>query len=446
MQHTPLRIALISEHASPLAALGGTDAGGQNVYVAQVAKCMARAGHHVDVLTRRDAAHLPAAVDVCPGMRVLHVDAGPAAHVPKEALLGHMPAFGAAAFQLMRHSVPYDVIHANFFMSGLVGMTLRDRLRVPLVVTFHALGLVRREHQGEQDAFPEARIEIERRLVRSAERVVAECPQDKADLMRLYGASPSRIATVPCGVDLGQFAPGSRARARRELGLADDEFVVLQLGRIVPRKGIDNVIRGVACMRPGRRVRLLVVGGESARPDEAATPEIGRLRALARRCGVESRVTFTGRRQGAALRDFYVASDVFVSTPWYEPFGITPLEAMACARPVVGSAVGGIKHSVVDGVTGYHVPPRDPEALARRLELLRDEPALAEALGLAGARRVREHFTWEQVSTALVEVYGAAGARLVRRPPHRLELVHSAEARAARVGSVAGERVASAQR
>ncbi len=442
MKPKPLRIALISEHASPLAALGGTDAGGQNVYVAQAAKCMARAGHHVDVLTRRDARALPAAVDICPGMRVLHIDAGPAAHVPKEALLGHMPAFGAAALQMLRHSVPYDVVHANFFMSGLVGMKLRDHLRVPLVVTFHALGLVRREHQGEQDAFPEARIGIERQLVRTAERIVAECPQDKADLMRLYGASASRIATVPCGVDLAQFAPGSRARARRELGLADDEFIVLQLVRIVPRKGIDNVIRAVACMRPGLRVRLLVVGGESTRHDESATPEIGRLRALARCGGIERRVTFVGQRQGAELRNFYLAADVFVSTPRYEPFGITPLEAMACARPVVGSAVGGIKFSVVDQVTGYHVPARDPEALARRLEQLHDNPALAEAFGLAGARRVRERFTWEQVSQALIGVYVAAGDRLARLPTRRLELVRSGSARVERVDASLDSRIA----
>ena len=147
MNNTPLRIALTSEHASPLAALGGTDAGGQNVYVTNVAKSMARAGHHVDVFTRRDAPHLPGSVDICPGVRVMHIDAESAAHVPKEGLLPHMPAFGASALQSMQHSVPYSVVHANFFMSGLVGLRLRDRLRVLLVVTFHALGLVRRKHQ-----------------------------------------------------------------------------------------------------------------------------------------------------------------------------------------------------------------------------------------------------------------------------------------------------------
>ena len=225
--------------------------------------------------------------------------------------------------------------------------------------------------------------------------------------------------------------------ARRELGSADDKFAVLQLGRIVSRKGSDNVIRAVAAvhhrvagaLHAGKRVCLLVVGGQSKQPDELVTPEIGELRRLAQSLGIADRVTIVGQRQSDALRKFYVANNVFVSTPRYEPFGITPLEAMACARPVVvwsavcsvvcsavDIAVGGIKFSVVDGVSGFHVASRDPQALAQRLEELRDNPAPADAMGRAGARRVQERFTWEQVSQSLVEVCGAARAGLARMP------------------------------
>jgi glycosyltransferase involved in cell wall biosynthesis len=423
MNSPPLRIAMISEHASPLAALGGVDAGGQNVYVAHVARCLAADGHQVDVLTRRDAAGLATAIDVRPGMRVLHIDAGPGQAVPKEQLLAHMPVFAANARKLFRNSVAYDVVHANFFMSGLVGLKLKQWLGTPLVVTFHALGLVRREHQGAADGFPAERIPIERNIVRGADRVVAECPQDREDLLRLYGADDTRISMVPCGVDLTEFSPGDKARARRELGLADDDFVVLQLGRMVPRKGVDNVIRAVAELQQlggagqARPVRLLVVGGNSAEPDERATPEIGRLRGIAQDCGVAAQVRFTGQRQREALRTCYLAADVFVSTPWYEPFGITPLEAMACGTPVIGSDVGGIRYSVADGVTGYLVPPRDPAALAERLALLRDNPALAAALGRAGIRRVRSRFTWDRIARDLVSVYRAARGETVQPAP-----------------------------
>lgn len=416
----PLRIALISEHASPLATLGSVDAGGQNIYVAHVARCLAQAGHSVDVFTRRDDAALPEVVQMQPRLRVLHMAAGPAHFVRKERLLAYMPAFTSAARHWMARDGGYDVVHANFFMSGLVALRLKDSFGTPVVVTFHALGLVRREHQGDCDAFPGARIDIERRIVAQADRIVAECPQDRSDLMRLYGACDSRIATVPCGVDHAQFAPGDRAAARRRLGLADDDFVVLQLGRMVPRKGVDNVIRALAQLPQAGTARLLVVGGETREPCERATPEIARLRAVAAECGVAERVRFVGQRRRDELADYYGACDVFVTTPWYEPFGITPLEAMACGAPVIGSRVGGIQHTVVDGVTGLLVPPHDPAALAGALAQLRADPRLARDYGRAGMRRARTLYGWTHVAHELADVYDAV--RREARHGERIEL------------------------
>ncbi len=410
-----LRIALISAHASPLSTLGGVDAGGQSLYAAHVADCLARAGHHVDVLTRRDAPDLPAAVDLRPGLRVIHIDAGPAAALPKEALLPHMPEFAQASEKLLRHSEPYDVLHANFFMSGLVARHLKQALGVPYVMTFHALGLVRREHQIGMDSFPSERVGIEHTLVADADAVIAECPQDRADLVRLYNADETRLSMVPFGFDTLEFKPTNMAVARAALGLHPDEFIVLQLGRLLPRKGIDNVIRSLAHLPGHVPARVLVVGGDSREPDETLTPEIARLRAVALEHGVAERVTFVGHRRRDELRLYYAAADVFVATPWYEPFGITPLEAMACGTPVIGSDVGGISYSVSDGETGFVVPPRDPAALAAKLTELYDNPALARAMGRAGIRRARAMFTWEQVTQQLIDVY--QGVRLAQPQP-----------------------------
>ncbi|RZI84493.1 MAG: glycosyltransferase family 1 protein [Rubrivivax sp.] len=412
-----MRIALVSEHASPLATIGGTDAGGQNIYVAHVARCLAKAGHQVDVLTRRDSPDLPPVVDLRPGARVIHIPAGPAAFVPKEKLLGYMPEFARASERLVRNSLPYDVVHANFFMSGLVAQRLKETTNTPFVITFHALGLVRQRHQKEADAFPPSRTEIERSLVKRADAIIAECPQDKLDLTELYGAKPRQLAMVPCGFDPSEFAPMGRARARQSLGLRDDEFIILQLGRLVPRKGIDNIIRSLAHLDRNMRIRLLVVGGDAHEPDETVTPEIARLRQVARDAGVFDRVSFVGHRQRHELRAFYAASNVFATTPWYEPFGITPLEAMACGTPVIASAVGGLQYSVVDGMTGFLVPPNDPAALAKRIAQLYRAPQLAEAMGLAGIRRVRSLFTWERVADQLVDVYES-----VRQPHERFDL------------------------
>ncbi|HEX7127415.1 MAG TPA: glycosyltransferase [Thermodesulfobacteriota bacterium] len=400
------RIGLISEHASPVGLLGGVDAGGQNVYVAELATHLAALGYEVDVFTRRDSARLPERVALGPRLRLVHVPAGPAAPVPKESLLPYMDAFGA----YVRHAARrrrYDLFHANFFMSGLVAADLKAALGVPFVVTFHALGRVRRLHQQGADGFPDARFAIEERVIAEADRVLAECPQDAEDLRRFYDADPSRLVMIPCGVAPETFYPVPRRFARRVTGLPARGTILLQLGRMVPRKGVDIVIRALARLRErhGVRATLVVVGGDGDTPDPAVTPEIGRLAAVAREADVADGVVFTGRRPVESLRFYYSAADVFITTPWYEPFGITPLEAMACARPVVGAAVGGIAYTVVDGETGFLVPPCDPDAVADRVARICAAPQLGRAMGRRGLARVRAHFTWREVSARVAALY-----------------------------------------
>ncbi|TWG81752.1 glycosyltransferase involved in cell wall biosynthesis [Cupriavidus gilardii J11] len=415
------RIALISEHASPLAGPGSVDSGGQNIYVAQLARHLGKRGYPVDVFTRRDKGLLPEAVAMAPNVRVVHVPAGPAVHVPKEQLLPYMNAFGDWIADFMaRDRVGYMVLHANFFMSGMAALRAKRTLDLPLVTTFHALGKVRRQHQGSADGFPDSRFDIETQLVRESDCVIAECPQDRHDLMRLYDADPSIIETVPCGFDGDEFSPVPRRQARQQLGWPTHEFSVLQLGRMVPRKGIDNVVRAMGELRRGFgiRARLYVVGGNSDQPSVAATPEIGRLQKIAAEEGVADAVTFVGRRGREQLRLYYSAADVFVTTPWYEPFGITPVEAMACGIPVVGSAVGGIRSTVLNGRTGYLVPPHDPRALAARLARLACDPVLADRMGQAGRRRAHAHFTWAGVAARMEAVYARlAGVTLDAATP-----------------------------
>lgn len=422
------RIAIVSEHASPLAQAGSVDSGGQNIYVAQIARQFARRGMMVDVFTRRDNVFQPGIVGWMPNVRVIHLNAGPARYLPKEALLPHMEAFSR---QLERHvsdsSAGYDVMHANFFMSAMASLPVAQAHGIPLAVTFHALGRVRRRHQQEADCFPDARFDIEDDIVRRADRLIAECPEDRKDLLELYGADPRRIEVVPCGYDAGEMRPLEMTRARGALGWGEDEFRILQLGRLVPRKGVDNVIRALARLH-GRHglshARLCVVGGNDASADPEATPEIARLRAIAEEEGVLPHVDFVGRRDRDQLAAYYCASDVFVTTPWYEPFGITPVEAMACARPVIGADTGGIRSTVVHGRTGFLVPPRDPDSLAQRLAELAADPELRLRMGRAGRARVRRLYTWERVGRDLLETYSrmATGGRTGIHPAIRPEV------------------------
>jgi D-inositol-3-phosphate glycosyltransferase len=408
------KIALVSEHASPLATLGSVDSGGQNVYVAHVAQQLAKLGYTVDVFTRRDSEACPVVMEWQTGVRVIHVPAGPAHFIPKENMLQHMDRFARFMVDFSRtNSLHYDLVHANFFMSGMVAEHFKQATGTPFVITFHALGRVRRLCQGKSDGFPDARFTIEERLMRSADGIIAECPQDKEDMEQLYAADPDKIDIVPCGFDSDEFqaVPGG---ARQQLGLSEDEFVVLQLGRMVPRKGVDNVIRAIAVLKQvhGIQARLLVVGGNSSEPHAIHTPEIRPLRALANSLGISDQVIFTGRRPRDQLRYYYSASDVFVTTPWYEPFGITPIEAMACGTPVVGAAVGGIKSTVIDGQTGFLVPPNDPDALAQKLAWLHKHPKTAQRLGWAGMRRAYQHYTWRSVAERIADVYETAIAEL----------------------------------
>jgi glycosyltransferase involved in cell wall biosynthesis len=413
-----LRIAMISEHASPIARPGSVDSGGQNVYVARLARHLVRRGHKVDVYTRRDS-DVPERTVCASGVRVIHVPAGPPRFIHKEQLLPYMDPFARFMLRRWREAGGYDLVHANFFMSGLVGCQIKAETGVPLVITFHALGRVRRQYQGQADQFPAERLAIEDRIIEEADRIIAECPQDEEDQVRLYGADPAKIRVVPCGFDETELWPVEMGQARERLGLERYEPLVLQVGRLVPRKGADNAIRGFARLMREHRIaaRMIIVGGESKEPDPVKTPEIGRLQSVARDEGIADRVVFAGQVDRSLLKFYYSAADVFVTTPWYEPFGMTPLEAMACGAPVVGSNVGGIKFTVRDGQTGFLVPPNDPDTLGERLAALCRRPDLRQAFSKAAVTWVNRWFTWRQVSNMVAEVYDDLLGRLARPRP-----------------------------
>jgi type III pantothenate kinase len=404
---------MVSEHASPLAVLGGVDAGGQNVFVEALARELGRLGNEVVVHTRRDDPGLPRRVPLCPGVEVDHVDAGPPAEISKDELLPHMDAFAADLERCWRAERP-DVIHAHFWMSGHAALTAAAPLQLLVVQTFHALGTVKRRYQGGTDTSPAGRIAIECDVARRAERVLPTCSDEVFELMRM-GADAERLTIVPCGVDLSLFSPDGPAAAPTE-----GRRRLLYVGRLVQRKGVGNVISALPQM-PG--VEFVVAGGPE-RERLGEDPEAQRLLELAKAREVDDRVRLLGRVGREQLPALFRSADAVVSVPWYEPFGIVPLEAMACGVPVIASAVGGMIDSVVDGRTGVHVPPRDPERLAEAAGELLADPARCRELGAAGARRARRLFDWRRVAAQVLDVYeGVAASRSgsAANPPHGSE-------------------------
>jgi D-inositol-3-phosphate glycosyltransferase len=389
-----MRIVMVSEHASPLAVLGGADAGGQNVHVAALASALADRGHQVEVYTRRDGPG-PERVALGQGVDVIHVSAGPAEPVPKDDLLPYMPAFGEWLARRWSEEPP-DVVHAHFWMSGVACEHARRAVAFPFAQTFHALGVVKRRHQKDQDTSPPERVPIEARLAAGADAVIATATEEVHELLDL-GAEAESLHVVPCGVDLDLFTgtPDAERWWRHQGGR------ILSLGRLVERKGVDTVI--AALSRLDSEAELVIAGGPAGSFDD--DPEVRRLGAEAERLGVADRVRLVGPLGRGDVAGLLRSADVVACTPWYEPFGIVPLEAMACGRPVVGSAVGGLLDTVVDGVTGIHVPPRDPARLAEVLRELLADPDRREALGRAGAERVAQNYTWTKIAADTEKVY-----------------------------------------
>lgn len=391
-----LTIALVSEHASPLAALGGVDAGGQNVHVARLAGALADRGHSVTVYTRRDACDLPDRVALREGVEVRHVPAGPPEQLPKDELLPFMGDFGRHLARTWRRRPP-DVVHSHFWMSGLASLRAVRELGLPLLHTYHALGTVKRRHQQLADTSPPQRIARETEVGLGCDRVIATCRDEVAELGRM-GIPADKVSVVPCGVDTDMFTPRGPAAER-----GAHTHRLLQLGRLVPRKGAAVSVAALAEL-PG--TELVVVGGPA--PDRVgADPEARRLREVAREAGVADRVRFTGGVPCEEVPPLLRSADVVVCPADYEPFGIVPLEAMACGRPVVASAVGGQLDTVADPATGRLVPPRDPRALARALKELLNDPDAREACGAAGRRRVLSRYGWGSVAAATEAAYSA---------------------------------------
>ncbi|WP_443050598.1 glycosyltransferase [Streptomyces sp. NBC_00286] len=387
-------IALVSEHASPLAVLGGVDAGGQNVHVACLASALADRGHHVTVHTRRDSPDLPDRVPLREGVEVHHVPAGPPEPIPKDELLPHMGAFGRHLAKTWRDRPP-DLVHSHFWMSGLASLWAAHRLRLPMLHTYHALGTVKRRHQQDADTSPPTRIAWETEVGLGCNRVLATCRDEVVELERM-GIPAERITIVPCGVDTDRFTPRGPVAERGPY-----RHQLLQLGRLVPRKGAAVSIAALTRLPD---TELVVVGGPT--PDRLDTdPEVRRLREIARAGGVAHRVRFTGGVSSDDVPPLLRAADVVLCPADYEPFGIVPLEAMACAKPVVASAVGGQLDTVADPGTGRLVPPHDPEALARATGQLLADPAMREACGAAGRRRVLSRYGWSRVAAATEAAY-----------------------------------------
>jgi D-inositol-3-phosphate glycosyltransferase len=411
----PQRVAVLSVHTSPLEQPGTGDAGGMNVYIEQTSARMANRGVAVEVFTRATSSDLPPVAELAPGVTVRHIPAGPFEGLARYDLPNQLCAFTAGVLRAeARHEQGhYQVVHSHYWLSGQVGYLVRNRWGVPLVHTAHTLARVKNTALADGDSpEPAARVAGEDLVVAEADRLVANTDVEAGELVRLYGADPERIVTVPPGVDLATFIPGSRARARRRLGLRDHDVVLAFAGRIQPLKAPDVLLRAAAELLrrdPTLRARLvvLVVGG----PSGSGLGQPRALQELAGTLGIADVVRFLPPQQRDGLAAVYVAADVVAVPSHNESFGLVALEAQACGTPVVAAAVGGLPVAVADRVSGLLVGSHRTADWADALASVALRPAYREQLA-AGAVGHARRFSWDRTTDALLATYAGAAAAL----------------------------------
>jgi D-inositol-3-phosphate glycosyltransferase len=373
-----------------------------NVYVRELVSSLAQAGVECTTYTRADRPGLPDVVQVEPGHRVVHVPAGPFG-LRKEDLPDVVDEFGDRVGALIRDEFPADVIHANYWLSGVAAHRLKHDLDVPLVSTFHTLARVKAEGG---DLEPEWRERAETEIIGCADAICVSCPEEEQQFRRLYGSPAGRLEIVAPAVEHAFFAPGERSGARQALDLPLDAPVLLFVGRIQPLKGPDVAVQALADLRRPDAL-LVLVGGASGTEGER---EVERIVALADELGVSRQLRFVAPQPHHILSTYYRAADVVVVPSRSESFGLVALEAMACGIPVVASGVGGLLSLVDHGETGFLVGDRDPSEFARYVREVLDHPAHGRALGLR-ARQKAQRYTWSFAAARLRRVYADVAAR-----------------------------------
>lgn len=400
------RIALISVHGDPAIEIGKEEAGGQNVYVRQVGEALAKLGWQVDMFTRKASAEDARIVEHLPNCRTIRLTAGPEEFISRDNLFPYLPEFVEQVMKFQAdEGIEYTLVHTNYWLSSWVGMELKRRQGCKQVHTYHSLGCVKYKSVSTIPLIAKTRLEVEKTLLETAERVVATSPQEKLH-MRSLVSSKGNIDIIPCGTDIHRFGSVSKEQAREILGIGKETAVILYVGRFDRRKGIETLVRAVgkSQLRGKKDIKLIIGGG--SRPGQSDGIERDRIEGIVAELGMSDMTIFPGRLGDDTLHYYYAAADVCVVPSHYEPFGLVAIEAMASNTPVVASDVGGLQFTVVPEETGLLAPPKDDAAFAEAIDrILSLDADDRNKMGQAARKRVEKMFSWEGVATQLGELY-----------------------------------------
>ncbi len=402
------RAAQISVHTSPLATLGGADAGGMNVYIRELACHLSQQGLPVDIFTRRTDPETPEVRQICPDVNVVSISAGPTEPIGKNDLFPYIPEFAEQmALYSLRAGVRYDVVHAHYWLSGWAAELARRFWDTPVVQMFHTTAHMKNAVAAQVDRETDLRLRTEKRLLTLSDGIIAANPDERADLIWRMGVPTEKVCTIPPGVDLDTFRPLPNALSRSELGLPASGHIVLFVGRIDPIKGIDTLVDAAEILISRRTLdpppTFVIVGGDLAHDGTPVGPLAGVADAIAAK-GMTSLFRLVGSRPQDQLPVFYSAADVVAVPSRYESFGLVAVEALACGVPVVASRAGGLRFTIDEGATGQLVRPQDPHALAIAIDTVLTNDPLRAAMSQA-ARPSVERYDWSHIAQQVIHVY-----------------------------------------
>lgn len=414
------RIAIVSEQIRPVEL--DADLPAREIYALEVGRALARLGAATDLFVRRIDDTDARLTEVEPGFRLVTVPAGPLGPRPRRTLWMVAPQLRDQILRFMvAEGARYDVVHGASWTAGIAAGDIAKRAGLPHTQLMQAPNAAKQHNLDDPQSSPPQRVRFEQDIAREAQALIARTPSERGHLVRSYGADPGRVSVIPWGLDLHRFQPGDRSQARRRLGLDQTGSILLHVGRPAARCGLHDVLRAMTLLGdlPGGAPLLLVVGGETREPDPGGSRELGELWQLAAELGVTERVRFVGRRSRAELPDYYAAADVFVSVRWDEPYGLPVREALACARPVVGSSVGGVADVLGAAKAGALVSPEDPRQLAAELRRLLRSPGLRARLGRSGRAYAESELGWYEVAARHLDLFGRVAGITEGAPPER---------------------------
>jgi len=400
-----MRILLISDHADPLAEIGSKEAGGQNIYVFYLAKFLCRLGILVDVYTRWDRKNKKEIVKFNNHLRVIRVKAGPKKYMPRDNFLSVVDEFADNVLKrIKKEKLDYDIVHTNYWFSGLIGLKVAKKIKKPLVHIYHSIGQVRFESlknyklQEINDEFFKQRIILEKEIAQKADEIIATSPVEKEIIKNLFGIREKKIKVITIGVDTKIFRPIKNERARKLVRIKNNESAILYVGRIEWRKGIGTLLYAFReVVKDYSNAKLYIIGGgksKSARKLEEA--EYKRLKKISQELGIEKRIIFLGPKKQNELYKYYSAADACIVPSYYEPFGIVPLESMACGTPVVASCTGGLRYTVKDKITGCLFEPKNYEDLVDKINTVLENGKDFYAGNCL--KRISDEFQWEEIA------------------------------------------------